>query len=98
MLAQSFFTFHNGELIEKRNYEKVKLQSIVCYEQHTPKDSLVYDVNDVLCFHLQGDSIAEMPLYPYMKYYYCEFDESLQNNYIYHMINISNCKNEFCIF
>ena len=90
MLAQSFFTFHNGELIEKRNYEKVKLQSIVCYEQHTPKDSLVYDGNDVLCFHLQGDSIAEMPLYPYMKYYYCEFDESLQNNYIYHMIKYNN--------
>lgn len=58
MLAQSFFTFHNGELIEKRNYEKVKLQSIVCYEQHTPKDSLVYDGNDVLCFHLQGDKYS----------------------------------------
>lgn len=98
MLAQSFFTFHNGELIEKRNYEKVKLQSIVCYEQHTPKDSLVYDGNDVLCFHLQGDSIAEMPLYPYMKYYYCEFDESLQNNYIYHMIKYKQLQERILYF
>lgn len=98
MLAQSFFTFHNGELIEKRNNEKVKLQSIVCYEQHTPKDSLVYDGNDVLCFHLQGDSIAEMPLYPYMKYYYCEFDESLQNNYIYHMIKYKQLQERILYF
>lgn len=52
----------------------------------------------MLCFHLLGDSIAEMPLYPYMKYYYCEFDESLQNNYIYHMIKYKQLQERILYF
>lgn len=86
LFAQSFYTFHNEELIEKRSYKNEKLQSIICYEQQTPKDSLIYDGNDVQCFQLQGDSIIKELLCPYTKYYYCEFDESLQNNYIYQLV------------
>lgn len=86
LFSQSFFTFHNEDIIEKRNYTKGKLQSIICYEQNAPKDSMIYDGNDVQCFRFQEDSIVKIPLCPYTKFYYCEFDESLRNNYIYNMI------------
>lgn len=87
IFSQSFFIHHNKELIEKRNYEKGKLQSIISYEQNSSKDSVTYNGNDVQYFSFQGDSIVNISLCPYAKFYYCEFDESFHDNYIYHIIN-----------
>ena len=82
----NFLIFHNGELYEKRTYAKGKLCNIVTYEQDLPQDSFIYENDNIQCFRYQTDSIAKNPLCPYAKYYYYEFDESLQDNYIYHVI------------
>lgn len=75
----------DDRLIEKRNYQNGKLQSIVAYNCTDTKDSIIFK-DEVVWFHYGNNGFSLEKDVPFQKFYYPCFDKSLGDRAIYRMV------------
>ena len=75
-----------GKLVEERHYRNDTLNSIIAYNCTDTKDSITYDGQDVVWYHYRENGFKLDNLYPFHKFYYAFFDQSLHNNHVYDLI------------
>ena len=75
----------DDRLIEKRNYQNGKLQSIVAYNCTDTKDSIIFK-DEVVWFHYGDNGFSLEKDVPFQKFYYPCFDKSLGDRDIYRMV------------
>ena len=75
----------DDRLIEKRNYQNGKLQSIVAYNCTDTKDSIIFK-DEVVWFHYGDNGFSLEKDVPFQKFYYPCFDKSLGDRAIYRMV------------